>query len=377
MIIGAGISGLCTAITLQQKGHEVKVFESYPELKPVGAGLLLGQNALKGLFRLGIGEKILRVGKVNKTVTVLSEKGNVISKLDTDRLDQKFQTDSIAVLRSDLHDVLVRSLKSGTVTVNKKCVGFEQDDRGVSVRFADGKTGRGDVLIAADGIHSIIRKQLLPGLKTRYAGYTCWRGVTSGVPDGFKEELTETWGPKGRFGIVPLSDRQIYWFAVINAEENSRVFAGYRNRDLLKHFGDYHFPIPQILRMTREEEVIWNDIVDLEPLDRFAFDRIVLIGDAAHATTPNMGQGACQGIEDALVLSRCIDEQSNPVAAFQAFQEQRIKRTRKIVNTSWSIGKMAQIENRWICSLRNALLRRVPHSFQEKQLEFLYDVDFS
>jgi 2-polyprenyl-6-methoxyphenol hydroxylase-like FAD-dependent oxidoreductase len=130
--------------------------------------------------------------------------------------------------------------------------------------------------------------------------------------------------------------------------------------------------------MTGDEQLIWNDIIDIKPVKQFAFGRILLSGDAAHATTPNMGQGACQAIEDAIVLANCMAVYSSDIQkAFKVFEQKRISRTTRIVNTSWQVGKMAQLENKLLTSIRNTLLRLVPPSANEKQLQFLYNVDFA
>lgn len=146
--------------------------------------------------------------------------------------------------------------------------------------------------------------------------------------------------------------------------------------DLLENFNDYHSPIPQILQLAKGQRVITNTITDLKPIRKFAFDKILLIGDAAHATTPNMGQGACQGIEDSLVLASCLKKSDSPESAFKEFEKIRRKRTHKIVNTSWKIGKMAHLEDPITCRARNFLLRNIPAAMKEKQFKFLFDIEF-
>jgi 2-polyprenyl-6-methoxyphenol hydroxylase-like FAD-dependent oxidoreductase len=124
--------------------------------------------------------------------------------------------------------------------------------------------------------------------------------------------------------------------------------------------------------------MLCHDIIDVKPIRQFAFGHILLCGDAAHATTPNMGQGACQAIEDAIVLANCMATYSADIQkAFQVFEKKRISRTTRIVNTSWQIGKLAQIENKVLSNLRNGLMRLIPPSANEKQLQFLYNVDFT
>jgi 2-polyprenyl-6-methoxyphenol hydroxylase-like FAD-dependent oxidoreductase len=254
-------------------------------------------------------------------------------------------------------------------------VDIEQTNDSVIIKFGDGSIHETNFLIAADGIHSPIRKKLLPQTEPRYAGYTCWRAVIDNTHLNLSE-TSETWGTKGRFGISPLKDNKIYWYACINAPQNDASLKSFKVRDLQNHFKDFHAPIPEILSATKDENLIWNDIIDLKPIDHYAFGNIVLIGDAAHATTPNMGQGACQAIEDAVILADELQKDSNIQKAFAQFEQRRLKRTHYIVNRSWTIGKVAQLQNKTLASLRNAMFKLLPTSAGEHQLKRLYEVDF-
>jgi 2-polyprenyl-6-methoxyphenol hydroxylase-like FAD-dependent oxidoreductase len=201
--------------------------------------------------------------------------------------------------------------------------------------------------------------------------------VIKNIPPGLDvTETSETWGPGSRFGIAPLSNGRLYWFACLNAKANDPAMRDYKIEDLLSHFGHFHDPVPQILKHTTSDQMIWNDIIDIKPLKRFAFDNIVLMGDAAHATTPNMGQGACMAIEDAAILANTIEEHPSVNDAFMAFEKKRIQRTTVIVNRSWQLGRVAHLENPWLIKMRNALLRITPPSVAEKQIKFIQDISF-
>jgi 2-polyprenyl-6-methoxyphenol hydroxylase-like FAD-dependent oxidoreductase len=378
-ILGGGIGGLCTAIALQRKGFEVKVYEFAPQLKPLGAGLVLAANAVKALFDLGIGSRLLQAGCVLSSFEILDESGKIITKTNSLEVSKKFGTDNVAIHRADLHQILLSCLQPQTIELGKACNHVEQSASGVRLFFKDGSEAQADYLIAADGIHSVVRQQLMPESKPRYAGYTCWRAVIEGQPAGFgNQRATETWGSQGRFGIVPLSNNRIYWFACKNAPFQHARYATFTTKDLLLNFKQYHKPIPEILEMTGDKPLIWNDIIDIKPIKQFAFGKILLCGDAAHATTPNMGQGACQAIEDAIVLAHCMALYATDTEkAFRVFEKKRITRTTRIVNTSWQLGKIAQVENKLLTHLRNSLLRLIPPSVNEKQLQFLYNVDFA
>lgn len=176
---------------------------------------------------------------------------------------------------------------------------------------------------------------------------------------------------------MPLLDGRIYWFACLNADKPKDArFAAFGKQDLLDTFGDLHAPIADIIAMTDPKKILWNDIIDFAPVDKFAFGRVLLLGDAAHATTPNMGQGACQAIEGAAILGKTLANATDVEAAFKAFERKRLKRTALIVNRSWSLGKIAQLENPLAVNLRNFAFRLVPDSMNERQVKTLLDVEF-
>lgn len=377
-ILGGGIAGLTAAIALKQKGIRAIVFEAAPEIKPFGAGLLLAANAVKGYERLGIAEKIVARGLALPTFSILDQRGCVITSADAAKIGRQYGLHNFAIHRAALHEALLAELEPGQVQTGKRATRFEKlGDDAIEIYFTDGTTQRTDFLIVAEGIHSAVRQQLLPDSEPRYAGYTCWRAVV-GTPPALAGLTTasETWGRDGRVGIVPLAGEKIYWFACVNARQNDPVMRDVKVADLQRMFQKFHPAVRTILENTRDEDLIWNDIIDLRPIEKFAFGNIVLIGDAAHATTPNMGQGACQAIEDAVILADELGKNTEPSAAFAAFEKRRLKRTHFIVNNSWRLGKIAQLSRPWLVALRNALFRLVPESVNERQLKTLLETDF-
>lgn len=375
-IVGGGIAGLTTAIALQNMGIRVKVFEAAPEIKAVGAGLTLGANAIKAFEKLGMAQEVTEAGRQLSGFTIYDNKGKPLTRTNTKRLSEKFGVNNFTIHRSVLHKVLLSKLDPACIVTGKRSTHIQQKKEGYTVLFDDGTEHETACLIVAEGINSPIRKKLLPDSRLRYSGYTCWRGIVDNSAMKI-EETSETWGTKGRFGIVPMANNTVYWFACINAEANSETFRSYKIKNLLDHFKDYHSPVPQILANTADEALIWGDINDLEPINKYAFGNAVLIGDSAHATTPNLGQGACQAIEDAVILAREIQRSADIQSAFKSFENKRLKRTHFIVNRSYQIGKIAQESNLLLAGLRNMMLRWVPEKINEKQLEVLYNVDFN
>jgi 2-polyprenyl-6-methoxyphenol hydroxylase-like FAD-dependent oxidoreductase len=364
---------------MQRKGFQVTVYENAAAIKPLGAGLGLGANAIKAFMEIGIGEDVIRAGSIIQKVRIRDQQGKVLTETDAEKISEKYNVvNNFTIHRADLHEVLLGHLAADTLQLSKNCVDFKQHASGVSIFFQDGSAVETDYAIACDGVHSVFRKKLLPESHPRYAGYTCWRAVIDNPPSSVDfTETSETWGAGHRFGIAPLNQGRLYWFACINARENDPVKRRYGIAELLEHFGKFQGPIPDILHHTQNYQLIWNDIIDIKPLKQFAFGNIVLLGDAAHATTPNMGQGACMAIEDAAILANTIASNPSVEMAFLAFERKRIPRTTAIVKNSWRLGQIAQWENGLLMKLRNTLLRLTPPSVAEKQIKFLQDISFN
>ncbi|MBI3135163.1 MAG: FAD-dependent monooxygenase [Bacteroidetes bacterium] len=372
LILGGGIAGLTTAIALKRIGINATLVEAAPQFKPVGAGIALAANAMKVYHQLGLYDKLLIAGNSIGEMQIKNQTGKIISHANAEKF--KNGLTNIAISRPELHRVLLEETDPKQIITGKRSVRFKQDTHSLTVFFDDGTSIDCNALIVAEGIHSPIRKQLLPQSETRYSGYTCWRGLA----DNTNLKIThtsETWGTQGRFGIVPIGKNQVYWFACKNGPANDATLKSWKQKELLANYARYHQDIKTVLANTPDDHIIWNDIADLKPIDRFAFERIVLIGDSAHATTPNMGQGACQAIEDALVLASAIQKNETIPAAFHDFETKRMARTHGIVNQSWRLGKIAQLQNPIAAGIRNLAFRLTPASVLEKQISKIYQIE--
>lgn len=366
LILGAGIAGLSVAISLKRIGIDALVAESAPTFKPLGAGITLASNAIEVFDHLGMADEVIKEGIPVQRATILQAGGKVINTVSLKKAGTNYP--QVGIHRGALHRLLLRQLNDKQVLWGKRSTRIEQTPDSVCVHFDDGESMTCKWLIVAEGVHSAVRKQLLPQSKLRYAGYTCWRGIAE-VP-GFKlNEAVEIWGEKGRFGFVGIAPDRVYWFATANAKEKDPKMAEMRSKQLLQRFEAYPPEVGILLRSTPENEVLWNDIVDLNPIPRFSFGNVLLTGDAAHATTPNMGQGACQAIEDAWFLSQCLLKENSPESAFAAFEKLRLKRTHDIVNKSRTLGKIAQWENKTARSFRDFLFRCISEKRSLAQME--------
>ncbi|UIR56271.1 FAD-dependent monooxygenase [Sphingobacterium sp. SRCM116780] len=374
-IIGGGVAGLTAAIALHQIGLQVCVFESAKLLKGIGAGFGLAANAMQALEYLDLKSGVVPLGHYLETYNILDEKGNILAAPDTNTISAQYNQDNFAIHRADLHQFLLQRIDPNSLHLGKRAFKVEQNAQGISIFFEDGTVHQTNYLIIADGVKSQLRQSLLPHSKPRYSGYTCWRATIDNASVQLKIG-SETWGSKGRFGMTPLVGNKIYWYACINAESNSKKYSQYTIKDLQENFASYHAPIGTILQETKDEQLIWNDIIDIKPLEKLALGNILFIGDAGHATTPNMGQGACQAIEDVAVLVDELKKTSDVPLAFQHFEKRRLARTRYITETSWSIGKIAQWENPLCIATRNAFMKMLPEKIKQYKLKTLLSVDF-
>ena len=356
-IIGGGIGGLATAAALQRQGIGVTVFERNPELREIGAGLTLWANGVQVLRHLGLGDALATISARLTSFECWSWREKRLGSIRLDGIERRVGAPSLGIHRAALLRLLASAVDRGSIHVQAHCVGFRAEQGQVIARFADGPDQQTGLLVGADGLYSVIREQLLGKAPPRYSGYTCWRGVTlfedAHVSPGIS---SETWGRGQRFGMLPIGNGRVFWYATLNCPVGEQDRPGERKAHLLRLFAGWREPIEQLIEATDEGAILRNDLFDRPPVRRWGRGRVTLLGDAAHPPTPNLGQGACQALEDALVLARCLSsEQREPVAALRAFEARRSKRSAAIIKQSALVGKVGQWEQPLLCSLRDRL----------------------
>jgi FAD-dependent urate hydroxylase len=372
LIIGGGIGGLCAAIALRRKGIEATVFERAVEVKEIGAGLSLWVNAIRAFDKLGLSQALRRFSIPQTGGGLRTSRGKWISESLPEEVQRRFGPALILMVhRAELQEALLEALGREHVRLAADCCGFAQDAEGVTAHFSDGQTVRGDFLVGADGIHSLIRASLFGPSKPRYSGYTAWRAVCEFTHQGFGQRASESWGRGARFGIVPMSRGRVYWFATRNAREGAGDAAIGRKAEVLRCFHGWHEPIKALIEATPASAILRNDIYDREPLTAWSRGLVTLLGDAAHPMTPNLGQGACQAVEDAVELADSVSQHSQLAAALQAYEARRLARTSRIVLQSRRVGSLGQWENAFGRGLRDTLIQLIPASLQLRQLEWI------
>ncbi len=375
-VIGAGIGGLVAAAGLQRQGHEVHVFERRAEPGAVGAGITLGGNAFAALDDIGLGDVVRGVSG--------SALGSMRSgqRQPSGRWLVSLPPSETSPMRSmhrvELHHALLAELAAGSVHADSRAqvapdgepeievtVGAESPECPGNPSAGTTRRERFDLVIAADGLRSAARSAwgLDPGV--RFAGYTAWRGVTESAGH-LADEVGETWGRGARFGIVRLPDDRVYWFAALSTPAGA-VFADDRAaaRDI---FGGWHEPIAELIEATPRAAILRHDIYDLARFPHsFVVRRGVLLGDAAHAMTPDLGQGAGQAIEDAATLVLLLGGASAEAvvgagldAVVQRYSRLRRARTRPLWRGSHAMGRIAQARGSIVSRVRDAALRSIP-----------------
>src|SRR6266566_3493767 len=315
-IIGGGIGGLAAASALQRQGIQVAVFERNPELREIGAGLTLWANGVQVLRQLGLADALARVSAPLTHFECWSWRGKRLGRMRLDAMERLVGAPNIGIHRAELLRLLV----------------------------------------GADGLHSVIREQLLGKQPPRYSGYTCWRGVAVFEDQHVSPGISsETWGRGLRFGMLPIGNGRVFWYATHNCPAGGQDRAGEWKANLLRLFQGWREPIEQLIAATDEGAILRNDIFDRRPVRHWGNGPVTLLGDAAHPPTPNLGQGACQALEDALVLADCLADQREPVAALRAYEGSRMKRSAAIIEQSYLFGKIGQWEHPLLCSLRDGL----------------------
>jgi 2-polyprenyl-6-methoxyphenol hydroxylase-like FAD-dependent oxidoreductase len=374
VIIGAGPGGLTAGIALHQAGFDALVFDRCSDGQDAGSGLTLWPNATKALGYLGLARTVSTASHSVPAITMRSWDGRTLFKLPSDGQLHDHEVQGAALLRSELLSVLRNRLDPRALRFNKNCVGYRQNENGVTALFEDGLEVDGELLIAADGIRSHIRSQLVGPGSLRYAGYMVWRGVAKFSLD---ENVGVTAIGRGaQFGFFPMTGNRVYWFACANAAEGDCDSRAGTGTELLRRFGGWHKPIPELIAGTQECGIIGTDIHDRDPLKRWSYGRVTLLGDAAHPSTPTLGQGACQAIEDAVVLATCLNEAAGVPEALACYESRRLKRTSSLTLQARRFGQMGCWKNPVACWVRDKLIGNIPESMRLRQLSktFCFDL---
>ncbi len=345
VVVGGGIGGLAAAIALRQAGADVTVLEQATELRPVGAGLSLWANAVAALDRLGVAGPLLERSEPLQGAIRRAD-GRPLTTQPADRLQAALGGPSVAVHRADLQQVLLDA-QSEPPLLGRRCTGVA-DER---VQLEDGDGPAADLVVGADGAGSAVRRSVAGEQRLRPAGYTAWRGVAPYATSGG----AEVWGCGQRFGFVPIGGGRTYWFAVLRDGDRPTDDA-----DVDRRFGGWHDPVPALLAATPVDTRVVTPLADLRPLRRWVHGRVALLGDAAHPMTPDLGQGGCQALLDAVALGDAVAGELDVDRALARYERERLPVARRVVRLSRQTGRLAQAGAWPVCAARAAALRALP-----------------
>lgn len=336
-IIGGGIGGLAAALALRRIGIETIVIERAASIREVGAGISIWSNGVNALRELGVEDAVMASASVVDRNLARTPAGSLLAQYELAAISRRAGAPCICIHRAVLQKILLDSLPPASILTGARCIGFEDS----TAILDSGERIKADVLVGADGISSVIREGLHGAEVPRYAGYTCWRGILHDNGALSHRSALLVVGAGSQFGLWPCGEGQLYWFLTKNAPRGSTQ----KKAEVLAWCRNWASPVPEIVEETPERAILQNDIVDRPPLRWWGGGGVTLLGDAGHASTPNLGQGVCQALEDAVVLAHCLNGTQPIEAALRKYERLRIPRTTAIVRDCWETGKILQLDS--------------------------------
>jgi FAD-dependent urate hydroxylase len=333
VVIGAGIGGLTAGIALSQAGYEVEVYDRVQELRPVGAGISLWSNGVKVLNRLGLGAEMAKIGGQMERMEYRTKTGELLNDITLSPLIHTVGQRPYPVARRDLQTMLLAAFP-GEVKLGHKCIGVEEDENGVTAIFENGHKAHGDLVVAADGIRSILRTHVLgQQIEPKYGGYTNWNGL---VPADAALAPKDCWiiyvGDHKRVSMMPIAGDRFYFFFDVPLPKGTPANPETYKAELKEHFQGWADPVQALIELFDPNGVARPEIHDVGPIDRYVKGRVALLGDSAHATCPDMGQGGCQAMEDAWVLTQYLMTTNLGIEyALKRYEMERTERANAVV----------------------------------------------
>ncbi|CAM5331597.1 FAD-dependent monooxygenase [Streptomyces fumanus] len=360
VVVGGGIGGLAAAIGLRRIGWDVTVVERAPVLGDAGAGISLAANGLRALDELGVGEAVRHAARGQYSGGTRTPGGGWLARMDGAALERAVGTPIMGIPRATLHKLLREALPGEALLIGAEAAAVRQTGPGTVRVDCGGTVLDADLVVAADGVASQVRGRLFPDHPGPvYSGSTVLRAVTERPVDP-RTDFELTWGRGAEFGHIAFTDGRAEWHAVLTLPARTR-FAD-PLAELRRRFRNWHDPIPALLDATRPSDVLHHDVTELRtPLPSFTAGRIALLGDAAHAMTPNLGQGACQALEDAVTLAAALAAAPTVEAALARYDAERRPRSQAVARAARQAGRMGhQLSHPLAGALRDTAMRLTP-----------------
>jgi 2-polyprenyl-6-methoxyphenol hydroxylase-like FAD-dependent oxidoreductase len=375
IIVGAGIGGMALAAALQRLDIPVLVLERAARLGEVGAGLAVLPNAVRALAAIGVSRKLYADAGPFRRFRICNQRGEELTEIDFEAAFRRAGGEGYVMHRAALHAAISERVDPASVRMNACVTSIEQEEARVSARVAGEATPvSGDLLVGADGLNSVVRGHVLGDGPPRYAGETVFRGITEAgldPPDVCREVL----GRGQRAAFYDMGAGRCYWWATSPVPAGTHTAEETRSAYLEERFAGWPFGLPALFARTASERILQNDIFDRKPARTWHRRRVVLLGDAAHPTTPNLGQGACLAIEDAVVLARTIDAASDWESALARYHRARGARTARITRLSRWWGRSGLWTAAPLVWLRDQAYRSTPTAWFEWGMRDQYGYD--
>ncbi len=308
IVIGSGMGGLTAGIALHQAGFAVEIYDRVSELRPAGAAISLWSNGVKVLNRLGLGKAIASIGGQMERMAYYSHTGELLTDFSLSPLIEQVGQRPYPVSRTDLQTMLLQAFGPEKVQLNSKCIAVEQDATSATAIFENGHRATGDLVVGADGTHSAIRQYVVGHpVERRYVGYVNWNGLVP-VSDDLPAKTSWTLyvGEHKRASLMPIAGDRFYFFLDVPLPKGLESDPETYREELSSHFKGWAAPVQTLLQRLDPYKTNRVEIHDIEPLQTLVKGRVALLGDAAHGTAPDLGQGGCQAIEDAVVLANYL-----------------------------------------------------------------------
>jgi 2-polyprenyl-6-methoxyphenol hydroxylase-like FAD-dependent oxidoreductase len=364
VVVGAGIAGLATAVALQRRGHDVTVIEERTDTSS-GAGISIWPNALAALDEIGVGDAVRESGGRVTAGALRWRDGSWLRRPSAERMITALGEPLVVVRRCTLTNVLLGALEPGTVETGLAVRDVVATGPGARVTLSDSTTREAAAVIGADGVRSVVARHLNGSLDHRYAGYTAWRGVAAFALD--PDLAGETLGAGLEVGHVPLGPDRTYWFATERTAEGQTAPRG-ELAYLRDKFASWADPIPALLAATDPADVLRNDLYDRDQARCWSRGPVTLVGDAAHPMRPHLGQGGCQGLEDAAILASLVDRSRDLATAFAGFAAFRRRRVRALVRESALIGRIVNLRPAFLSAAASRATVLVPEAMVTRHL---------
>lgn len=375
-IVGGGIGGLCTAIGLRQQGFEPTIYERAAELRHGRSGIWILPNGMAALDRLGIADEVEREGISLDGTELHSQAGRRLVSANLRATAQRLGLNHpmVSIRRAALLRILQSSLPDSDIRLGRQCTGV--DPASSTITFADGTEQTAQLVIGADGIGSVVRTALFPDVSVRYTGAVAYRGlVETPLSERAYRVGTAVMGNTAQFGYSAVSDDCAWWYLSIPGDTPDDV-PDMEPAELAEEYRGLPDPAPELMGETDPKRLVRTSLGDLPSLKTWHRNTVTLIGDAAHAMTPDLSQGSSQAMADAVVLSDAIAEEGTTRKALRDYESQRKASADAIRRQSWIQGRLGQLTNPLLIALRNTGLRYAPSTLLQRQTEEMFAVDF-